>query len=153
MKVTLISPKSSSHYKQVSSKTDSISPFIEKGEFLDHKPPINRNYSIENFEYITDYSNEPITIGKGGYGKIYLAKNKKDNKEYAIKYVSKEKMKLVGVDFSIIKREIDIHIRITHPRIIKLYSYLEDRYNFYLAMEYAQKGSLYQMIQQKKRYV
>ena len=150
MKVTLNSPKSSSLYKQFSSKSDSISPFIEEGEFLDHKPPINRNYSIENFEYITDYNNDPITIGKGGYGKIYLAKNKKDNKEYAIKYVSKEKMKVVGVDFSIIKREIDIHIRITHPRIIKLYSYLEDRYNFYLAMEFAQKGSLYQYIQHKK---
>ena len=113
MKVTLNSPKSSSLYKQFSSKSDSISPFIEEGEFLDHKPPINRNYSIENFEYITDYNNDPITIGKGGYGKIYLAKNKKDNKEYAIKYVSKKKMQTVGVDSSIIKREIDIHIRIT----------------------------------------
>ena len=58
-------------------------------------------------------------------------------------------MKEVKVDTSIIKREIDVHIRITHPHIIKLYSYMEDRYNFYLAMEYAQKGTLYKLIQQK----
>ena len=51
------------------------------------------------------------------------------------------------ISTSIIKREIDIHIRITHPHIIKLFSYLEDRYNYYLAMEYAQKGNLYQLIQ------
>ena len=127
-----------------------ISPFIEEGEFLDHRPPINRKYSIDNFEYITDSNEEMIVIGRGGYGKLYLAKNKMDNKEYAIKYVSKKKMQSVGVDFSIIKREIDIHIRITHPRIIKLYSYLEDRYNFYLAMDYAPKGNLYQLIQRKK---
>jgi serine/threonine protein kinase len=130
--------------------TNIISPFIDEGEFLEHRPPINRNYSIDNFEYITDCNKEIITIGKGGYGKLYLARNKKDNKEYAIKYVSKKKMQSVGVDYSIIKREIDIHIRITHPRIIKLLSYLEDRYNFYLAMEYAPKGTLYQLIQQKR---
>ena len=137
-------------YKNYSPYSNVISPFIDEGEFLDHRPPINRNYTIDNFEYITDCNQELITIGKGGYGKLYLAKNKKDNKEYAIKYVSKKKMQTVGVDSSIIKREIDIHIRITHPRIIKLLSYLEDRYNFYLAMEYAPKGTLYQLIQQKR---
>ena len=142
--------KSNLLYKNNALKKSFNSPFIEEGEFLDHRPAINRNFSIDNFEYITDCNEELIVIGKGGYGKLYLARNKKDNKEYAIKYVSKKKMKSVGVDFSIIKREIDIHIRITHPRIIKLYSYLEDRYNFYLAMEYAPKGNLYQLIQHKK---
>ena len=137
-------------YEDDSRKENPISPFIEEGEFLLHRPSINLTYSIDNFEYITDCNNEMITIGKGGYGKLYLAKNKIDNKEYAIKYVSKKKMKSVGVDFSIIKREIDIHIRITHPRIIKLLSFLEDRYNFYLALEYAPKGTLYQLIQHKK---
>ena len=143
-------PNSNLPFKQYSPSSDSLSPFIDEGEFLEHRPPINRNYTIDNFEYITDCNKELITIGKGGYGKLYLAKNKKDDKEYAIKYVSKKKMQSVGVDYSIIKREIDIHIRITHPRIIKLYSYLEDRYNFYLAMEYAPKGTLYQLIQQKR---
>ena len=127
-----------------------ISPFIEEGEFLDYKPKINNNYTIENFEYLKDYNNEKIIIGKGGYGQLYLAINKKDGKEYAIKNVSKEKMKAVGVDISIIKREIDIHIRITHPHIIKLISYSEDRHNFYLVMEYAHKGNLYKFIQQKR---
>ena len=131
-------------------KDEAISPFIDKGEFLPYRPRINRVYYIENFEYIRNYNNEPIAIGKGGYGKIYLAKNTKDNKEYAIKYISKEKMKSVGVDGSVIQREIDVHIRITHPRIIKLYSFLEDKYNYYLAMEYAPKGNLYQYIQSKK---
>ena len=144
-----IPPNSDGIYSSYSSKK-LISPFIKEGVFLNHKPPINYNYSIENFEYVTGYNNELITIGKGGYGKLYLAKNKIDNKEYAIKCVSKKKMKEMGVDSTIMKREIDIHIRITHPHIIKLYSYLEDRQNYYLALEYAQKGNLYQLIQRKK---
>ena len=142
--------QSNLEYRDYSPYSTSVSPFIDEGQFLDHRPPINRNYTLDNFEYLRDCNKELITIGRGGYGKLYLAKNKKDNKEYAIKYVSKKKMQSVGVDYSIIKREIDIHIRITHPRIIKLYSYLEDRYNFYLAMEYAPKGTLYQLIQQKR---
>ena len=40
------------------------------------KCPINKNYSIDNFEYIIDCNKELIIIGKGGYGKLYLAKNK-----------------------------------------------------------------------------
>ena len=129
---------------------NSISPFIDEGVFLDYKPLIKRNYMIENFEYLKDYNNEKIIIGKGGYGQLYLAQNIKDGKEYAIKNVSKDKMKSVGIDISIIKREIDIHIRITHPHIIKLFSFSEDRHNYYLVMEYAQKGTLYKLIQQKR---
>ena len=150
MKPKLHIPNLDMIYSNYSSIQNSISPFIDQGIFLSHRPPINRNYLMENFEYETDFNNELIAIGKGGYGKLYLAKNKKDKKDYAIKYVSKKKMQSMGVDFSVIKREIDIHLRITHPRIIKLYSYLEDRNNFYLAMEYASKGTLYQLIQRKK---
>ena len=137
-------------FKQYSSESDLISPFMEEGEFLVHRPLINQNYSIENFEYLRDFNSHRIIIGKGGYGKLYLAKNKKDGKEYAIKNVSKEKMKAVGLDALVIKREIDIHIRITHPHIIKLVSFSEDRYNYYMAMEFAQKGTLYKLIQQKR---
>ena len=137
-------------FKQYSSESDLISPFMEEGEFLVHRPLISQNYSIENFEYLRDFNNHRIIIGKGGYGKLYLAKNKKDGKEYAIKNVSKEKMKAVGLDALVIKREIDIHIRITHPHIIKLVSFSEDRYNYYMAMEFAQKGTLYKLIQQKR---
>ena len=137
-------------YNKCSQKQKKISPFIDQGIFLNFKPQADPNYSIENFDYIRDYNNDLITIGKGGYGKIYLAKNKNDNKEYAIKYISKKKMQSMGLDPSVVKREIDIHIRITHPHIIKLYSYLDDRNNYYLALEYASNGSLYQYIQKKK---
>ena len=127
-----------------------ISPFIIEGEFLDYKPQIKEKYSLQNFNYLTDKNNNPIIIGKGGYGKLYLSRNMIDNKKYAIKNISKKKMKEMKISPSIIKREIDIHIRINHPHIINLFSYLEDRYNYYLAMEYAKKGNLYQLIQEKK---
>ena len=150
MNTTFKTNKSNLFISNSPEKSEDISPFIDKGEFLMFRPRINRLYYIENFEYVRNYNDEPIAIGRGGYGKIYLAKNTKDNKEYAIKYISKEKMKQVGVDGSVIQREIDVHIRINHPRIIKLHSFLEDKYNYYLALEYAPNGNLYQYIQKKK---
>ena len=150
MNTTFKTNKSNFFISNSPEKSEDISPFIDKGEFLMFRPRINRLYYIENFEYVRNYNDEPIAIGRGGYGKIYLAKNTKDNKEYAIKYISKEKMKQVGVDGSVIQREIDVHIRINHPRIIKLHSFLEDKYNYYLALEYAPNGNLYQYIQKKK---
>ena len=99
---------------------------------------------------MADYNKELLTIGRGGYGKIYLAKNKKDKKEYAIKLISKAKMKSLNVSPSVIRREIDIHIRIFHPHIIRLISFKEDVNSFYLAMEYASNGTLYNLIQRKK---
>ena len=150
MNTTFKTNKSNLFISNSPEKREDISPFIDKGDFLMFRPRINRLYYIENFEYVRNYNDEPIAIGRGGYGKIYLAKNTKDNKEYAIKYISKEKMKQVGVDGSVIQREIDVHIRINHPRIIKLHSFLEDKYNYYLALEYAPNGNLYQYIQKKK---
>jgi serine/threonine protein kinase len=150
MNTTFKTNKSNLFISNSPEKSEDISPFIDKGEFLMFRPRISRLYYIENFEYVRNYNDEPIAIGRGGYGKIYLAKNTKDNKEYAIKYISKEKMKQVGVDGSVIQREIDVHIRINHPRIIKLHSFLEDKYNYYLALEYAPNGNLYQYIQKKK---
>ena len=150
MNTTFKTNKSNLFISNSPEKSEDISPFIDKGDFLMFRPRINRLYYIENFEYVRNYNDEPIAIGRGGYGKIYLAKNTKDNKEYAIKYISKEKMKQVGVDGSVIQREIDVHIRINHPKIIKLHSFLEDKYNYYLALEYAPNGNLYQYIQKKK---
>ena len=70
------SQKSKLLYNYCPSSSNILSPFIEHGEFLNHRPKINPNYSINNFEYIRDYNKELLTIGRGGYGQLYLAKNK-----------------------------------------------------------------------------
>ena len=66
MKPKLHIPNLDMIYSNYSSIQNSISPFIDQGIFLSHRPPINRNYLMENFEYETDFNNELIAIGKGG---------------------------------------------------------------------------------------
>jgi len=47
-------------------------------------------------------------------------------------------------------RECDIHKRINHENIIRLYTYFERESTVYLLLEYAEKGNLFYIIRNKK---
>lgn len=47
-------------------------------------------------------------------------------------------------------REVDIHRRLKHENIIRLYNSLEDNNYIYLVLEYASKGNLFYLIRNKK---
>jgi serine/threonine protein kinase len=48
-------------------------------------------------------------------------------------------------------REIEIHRKLKHENIIKLFTNLEDDEYIYLILEYASKGNLFYLIRNKKR--
>jgi serine/threonine protein kinase len=47
-------------------------------------------------------------------------------------------------------RECDIHKRINHENIVRLYTYFERENTVYLLLEYAEKGNLFYIIRNKK---
>lgn len=79
-------------------------------------------------------------LGEGGFGKVYLAKQKFSNKYYAIKIIPIRK----GVDIKFLFKEVDALILLNHPNIIKFdsYFYNESEESIYLVLEYAKGGSL-----------
>jgi len=72
------------------------------------------------------------TLGTGSYGEVRLCKNRKTDKLYAIKIISKEflkKKKSGKTDetyFEDIKREIAIMKKLSHPNILRLFEVLDD---------------------------
>jgi serine/threonine protein kinase len=48
-------------------------------------------------------------------------------------------------------REVDIHKRIIHENIVRLYTYFERDNTVYLLLEYAEKGNLFYIIRNKKQ--
>lgn len=89
-----------------------------------------------------DFSQYEITdsLGKGGFGKVYLAR-KKDNKScYALKVIRKESQT------ENIEREIQIMKYLNHPTIIKILGYSNEDFknqkSISILMEYAKNGSL-----------
>lgn len=47
-------------------------------------------------------------------------------------------------------KEVEIHKRLHHENIVRLYNYFEDKKYLYLILEYAPKGSLFTLIRKKK---
>ena len=98
-------------------------------------------FYYKNFQIIKIGSTRQI-LGKGAFGEVNLVKNKKDGKVFAMKIIEKKKVH----NMKIIKEEISIHLCLDNPNIIKLYSFSETNDYFYLLMEHAEKGNLYNEI-------
>jgi len=123
------------------------SPFIKFGDYL--KDIIdNPLYDFKNYEYVKSGKKNQI-LGAGAFGDVYLAKNKIDGKFYAIKHMEKSKIVEHGAKIDIVIREINIHRRLVHENVIRLFSHYEDKDSYYLIMDYAPGQTLFTLI--KKR--
>jgi serine/threonine protein kinase len=123
------------------------SPFIKEGVIV-KEIYLDTYFNFNNFEYVME-GTENKKLGSGAFGEVYLIKNKKDGRLFAMKELEKEKIMNVGIKPDLIYREINCHLKLLHPNIVRLYSYHEDKKGFYLIMEYVEKGSLFQLVQKK----
>lgn len=87
-------------------------------------------------------------IGEGSYAEVYQAKNIEDGKLYAIKCL-KRKVALAHQEIDkqpqlkkFLKTEVYIMSEIFHPNIMHLFDFLESSNNYYLALQYCNKGDL-----------
>ena len=124
-------------------------PFLQQGEYLKKPPKLDPDLAYSNFEYVIGPTGKLI-IGHGAFGELYLARNIISKVPYAIKQINKVQVINSGASLELIQREISIHIKINHPNIVKLYSYHEDKDNYYMIMEYIPNGTLFQIIQKMK---
>ncbi|XP_016421948.1 NUAK family SNF1-like kinase 1, partial [Sinocyclocheilus rhinocerous] len=90
------------------------------------------------------------TLGRGAYGKVKRAVERRCGKTVAIKSIRKERLR-DDLDRAHIQREIEISASLVHPHIIRLYEVFESRERIVMVMEYASGGELYDYIQDKQR--
>ena len=126
-----------------------FSPFITEGIFEQNNIKYNEKYRINNFAKETKCG-KPIELGTGSYGQIFLCRNKIDNNLYAIKEMNKNYLIQKLKSLVPIYNEIYFQSRITHQNIVRLLYEKETEDNFYLIMEYADGGNLFNYIEKKK---
>ena len=100
---------------------------------------------MENYEYIK-------SIGQGMYGQVFLARNKIENKNYAIKRINFQD--IAEKDKNNIENEVKLLKQLRHPNIVSYKDSFLDKDNYYnIVMIYCDGGDIYSKIKsQKKEY-
>lgn len=106
-----------------------LSPSVASG--AEREPQVSDFESLDN-----------KALGEGAFGEVFRVRHKETQIEYAIKVISKEKVRSANM-LQQIRREVRIMYALTHPHIIKLYNHFEDDGNFYLILELAAGGTLW----------
>lgn len=107
--------------------------------------PVNKNWKVEDFEL-------GKCLGKGRFGKVYLAREKKTRMLFALKCIVKTGMSNPACVEQMM-REIKIHSFLNHINVIQLYGCFEDQLKIYLIMELAMHGNLFNQIHKQVRYL
>ena len=125
------------------------SNFITNGKYdiISKKDP---NSNFQNFDPVY-LNNKPTMLGQGAFSTIYLYKNKITQKLFAVKHIYKNKILETIKSLNNFK-EIEIHKKLIHDNIIRLYTSRETKDNYDLLLEYAPKGNIFQLILQKQNF-
>lgn len=90
-------------------------------------------------------------LGKGKFGNVYLAREKKSKYIVALKVLFKSQLEKNHVEHQL-RREIEIQSHLRHPHILRLFGYFYDSTRVYLILEYAPKGELYKELNKSGRF-
>ncbi|CAG0888253.1 unnamed protein product [Darwinula stevensoni] len=110
-------------------------------EFKENQPKENRQanqWSLKDFEI-------GRSLGRGKFGSVYLAREKKSKFIVALKVLFKSQLVKGGVEHQL-TREIEIQSHLRHPNILRLYAYFWDDIRVYLVLEMACYGEMYKAL-------
>lgn len=90
-------------------------------------------------------------LGRGKFGSVYLAREKRTKYIVAIKVLQKNQLMKAGVEHQL-RREIEIQSHLRHRNILRMYGYFYDDRRIYLILEFSPGGELYKKLQAKGRF-
>ncbi|EAR87972.1 kinase domain protein (macronuclear) [Tetrahymena thermophila SB210] len=112
----------------------------KSGRYLDDYDNVEQDSNSQN------NGKRLIMLGRGGFGQVFLVKQKQGNKEErAMKVIMK------SVQESI--REVMILKKFSHPNVLKIYEYFEDDQNIYVITERCYGYNLFDYIILRGKFV
>ena len=111
---------------------------------LYEQPPIPQQLHLGMFEI-----GKPL--GKGKFGRVYLAKERSSGFVCALKVLHKWELQQGGVQRQV-RREIEIQSNLRHPNVLRLYGHFYDSKRIFLILEFAGRGELYKHLRKENRF-
>lgn len=84
-------------------------------------------------------------LGRGKFGRVYLARERVTHYMVAMKVLFKEELRKGNVQRQVL-REIEIQSRLKHPNILRLLTWFHDTERIYMALELASQGEIYTLL-------
>ncbi|XP_031269669.1 serine/threonine-protein kinase Aurora-3 isoform X1 [Pistacia vera] len=103
-----------------------------------------RQWSLKDFEI-----GKPL--GKGKFGRVYLAREVKSKYIVALKIIFKEQIEKYRIHHQL-RREMEIQTNLLHPNILRLYGWFHDDERIFMILEYAYGGELYRELRKKGHF-
>lgn len=93
-------------------------------------------------------------IGEGGFSKVYLVRHLKNGKLYALKKVSKSKLKSNSNQMTVenVMNEKKILLKVRNPFIVAFSSCFQDEKNLYYVMEFCKGGPITKYLAKQKHF-
>ena len=109
-----------------------------------YEQPQPKNFHLGKFEI-----GKPL--GKGKFGRVYLAKERSSGFVCALKVLHKSELQQGKVEKQV-RREIEIHSNLRHPNILRFYGHFHDSKRVFLILEFAGKGELYKHLRKETKF-
>ena len=122
--------KKSQAMKMDSKIEGKIHPELPKGQ-------PNNKWQLSDFEI-----GRPL--GKGKFGNVYLAREKRSKFIVALKVLFKSQLQKANVEHQL-RREIEIQSHLRHPHVLRMFGYFYDETRVYLILEFAPRGEMYKV--------
>lgn len=90
-------------------------------------------------------------LGKGKFGRVYLARERSTGFVCALKVLHKSEI-IQGRVEKQVRREIEIQSNLAHPNVLRLYGHFHDSKRIFLILEFAGKGELYKHLRKAQRF-
>ncbi|KAF2869698.1 serine/threonine-protein kinase ppk14 [Massariosphaeria phaeospora] len=139
-------PQSSTHLMPVDAAKGIPSPGQIRNSVAFRRTYSSNSIKVRNVEVGPGSFDKIKLIGKGDVGKVYLVREKKSSRLYAMKVLSKKEM----IKRNKIKRalaEQEILATSNHPFIVTLYHSFQSEDHLYLCMEYCSGGEFFRALQ------
>ncbi|KAH7860076.1 hypothetical protein Vadar_008891 [Vaccinium darrowii] len=106
--------------------------------FGSSKRQSQKQWSLQDFEI-----GKPL--GKGKFGRVYLAREIKSKFIVALKVIFKEQIEKYKLHHQL-RREMEIQTGLRHPNVLRLYGWFQDDERICLILEYAHGGEIYRQL-------
>merc|ERR1739838_1267204 len=87
-------------------------------------------------------------LGKGKFGNVYLAREKRSKFIVALKVLFKSQLQKAHVEHQL-RRDIEIQSHLRHPHVLRMFGYFYDETRVYLILEFAPRGEMYKALQKQ----